>query len=220
MLQMDASLPTILKTRNNFYREQASLLYDPGAYSLASILVEIPWLALCILIGTSIAYFMVGLSSNAGVFFFHYLVAVLLGLTLVSLGHMVGAALPSFDVAQAVIGTAAPILFIFGGLFQAPSKMPEGSRWVTVIDPISYAFSALVSTHFYCEGGSASGCPSVNVPDPIQGLVLRDRYDYVRDTYEVYYENRWANLGYLTIFVLVFQFGAFMAVRYIRHIVR
>lgn len=54
MLNMDSALPTLIKTRPNFYREQSSLMYVPGAYILANIVVELPWLLLVVLTGSTV----------------------------------------------------------------------------------------------------------------------------------------------------------------------
>ena len=108
MLNMDASLPTLIASRSSFYRENAALMYNSGAYVLANFVVEIPWLALIVLSGTSIGYFMIGLAPSAPVFFTHYLATFTLALVLVSFGQSVAATMPSFDTAQAVVGILAP----------------------------------------------------------------------------------------------------------------
>jgi hypothetical protein len=108
MLNMDASLPTLISSRSSFYRENAALMYNSGAYVLANFVVEIPWLAVIVLSGTSIGYFMIGLTPSASVFFTHYLATFTLALVLVSFGQSVAATMPSFDTAQAVVGILAP----------------------------------------------------------------------------------------------------------------
>jgi ABC-type multidrug transport system permease subunit len=137
MLNMDASMPTLIANRANFYREQSSLMYNSGAYALSNFLVELPWLAGIVLAGTSIGYFMIGLRADASSFFTHYFATFVLALVLVSFGNAVAASMPSFDTAQAVVGILAPILFLFGGMFSKPSSMPAGSKWINTIDPIA-----------------------------------------------------------------------------------
>ena len=105
---MDASLPTLIASRSSFYRENAALMYNSGAYVLANFVVELPWLAGIVLAGTSIGYFMIGLVPSAAVFFTHYLSTYALALVLVSFGQAVAATMPSFDTAQAVVGILAP----------------------------------------------------------------------------------------------------------------
>lgn len=231
MMQMDTAMPVLIKSRVVFYREQASLMYDSFAYTLSLLSVEIPWVFGILMVVVPIGYFMLGLLgsaflaapegvSAASTYFFHFLVTFIQALVFVGLGQFIAAAAPSFDVAQAIIGTCAPVLFLFGGMFSPPSKMPPGSRWVNVIDPIGYAFRALIPPQFHCPGGAAAGCPQMTVPDPVHGIVTVDRYTYVENLYDFKYEDRWAQVGYLAIFVAVFQAGNMLATRYIRHIVR
>ena len=47
-----------------------------------------------------------------------------------------------------------------------------------------------------------------------------DRYDYVSQKYDVWWDQEWINLGYLAIFIAVFQVLALYGTNKIRHIVR
>lgn len=107
-------------------------------------------------------------------------------------------------------------------MFSPPSSMPPGARWVNVIDPITYAFSSLVVQHFHCEDGdrAAGACPTITVPHPQLGPISVDRQTYVDGRYELNYDQRWNQVGYIAIFILAFQLLAVLAVRFIRHIVR
>lgn len=140
ILQMDSSLPVLISARPIFYRETAAYMYDPIVRAAALLTVELPWLAAILLWVVPIGYFMQGLVGSAWVapvpgttaaatFFFQYFVVFTLGFVFVSLGQLVAAVMPTFDLAQAVVGLLIPILFLFGGLFQPPSLMPPGTRW-------------------------------------------------------------------------------------------
>ena len=112
--------------------------------------------------------------------------------------------MPTFDVAQAVIGLFVPIIFLFGGLFNPPTLMPPGTHWIYVIDPVGYAFSAIIAPQFFCDSNVAT-CPSISVITPA-GTYSVPTYNYVANLYSIDFNNRWNNVGYLTIFVLVFQY--------------
>lgn len=70
-----------------------------------------------------------GLNSDAGVFFFHYFAVYILALVYVSIGTFLSTAMPTFEVAQALLGIIAPLLFLFGGLWSPPSQMAPGCVW-------------------------------------------------------------------------------------------
>ncbi len=48
MLNMQTSLPVLVRERAVYYRERASYLYGSVPYALSSILVELPWLVLMV----------------------------------------------------------------------------------------------------------------------------------------------------------------------------
>ena len=84
------------------------------------------------------------------------------------------------------------------------------------IDPITYAFRAVIPTHFYCEGVD---CPTITVVND-DVLTDEDRYTWIARKYDIDYNTRWENLGYLAIFIIVFQLAVILATRYVRHISR
>ena len=65
LINMQTSVPGLISVRAVFYREQASSMYDSFAYSLSLFLIELPYLAIIILVSTSVGYFMFGLRPEA-----------------------------------------------------------------------------------------------------------------------------------------------------------
>ena len=113
---INSCLPTFAMHRPVFYRERASYLYDSTAHGLASILIEVPWLALMVMCVIPIIYYMVGFNSDSAAFWFYAFVSWVFCLVFVSIAQVVAAVMPSVNVAQAVVGLVIPILFLFGGL--------------------------------------------------------------------------------------------------------
>jgi len=221
MVNMNQIVPALLSVRVVFYREQAAAMYSPSVYQLAAFLVEVPWLAGILLVATSIGYFMFGLAPRA--FGFHYLACVVLAVVYVSIGMTVASFVPTFEVAQAVLGLLGPLFFLFGGLWSPPPQMAEGARWFCWIDPITYAFKALIPQQFY-SGSDGPGVPSMLLTGPtppcspslpagvpcggssvpggavvLNGNILFnvDRYVYVSQKYDVWFDQEWQSLGYL-----------------------
>jgi ABC-type multidrug transport system ATPase subunit/ABC-type multidrug transport system permease subunit len=223
MLNMQASIPDLVKNRATFYREQAAHMYDPFAYSLANITVEVPWTACIMLAVLPIVYFMLGLSSDASTFFSHYIISFALALVFISIGHLMAAAMPSYEVAMSAAGAIAPLTFLFGGMFAPVPSMPAGARWVASIDPVYYTFQALIPIHFWCDA-SVPGvhCPTIPVPSVTSagGVASMDRYKYVTKTYDMTYDAHWTNFGYIWIFFVVLQVGTMLNIKYRRYIVR
>ena len=207
MINMNTSVPGLISVRAVFYREQNGNFYDSFAYSLALLFTELPYLAAIMLTSTSVGYFMFGLRPEAGAFFFHALISYTLAVVYISIGQCVSSLVPTFEVAQAVLGILGPLFFLFGGLWSPPSQMADGASWFCVIDPITYAFRAIIPQQFIDAGTALIG--------------TQTKYEYVSSKYVVYDGNdAWNALGYLAIFIAVFQTGAFLGMRYVRHIVR
>ena len=68
-----------------------------------------------------------------------------------------------------------------------------------------------------CGGGNMVGGAIVLNGNVVFNL---DRYDYVSQKYDVWWDQEWINLGYLAIFIAVFQVLALYGTNKIRHIVR
>jgi ATP-binding cassette subfamily G (WHITE) protein 2 (SNQ2) len=222
MIQLNTTMPAAIQFRPTFYREALSYMYAPLVKVASEMTVELPWMAGIVLATLPISYFLLGLSSDAGTFFFHYLATLVLCFTYWCLGAALAALLPTFEVIQALAGVLMPLFFLFGGLWSPPSQMASGASWFCYIDPITYAFKALIPPHFYCAGAgtpAGAGCPTLSVIS-LQGQSTAPVYSFVSNKYEVYYSDRWSNLGYLSLFIVVFAGVAVLATQFVRHIVR
>jgi len=161
-------------------------------------------------------YFMFGLAADASVFFYTYLVTLVLASVYASLGMFIAAAMPTFEVAQALLGILGPLFFLFGGLWSPPPQMTAGARWFCYIDPITYAFQSIIPPHFYCDTSTpaaAAACPRLAVP----GVGSTPLWPFVQSKYGL--ENSKFPLqqtGFLCIFIVVFQLGHILAVSFVR----
>ena len=117
-INLSSCLPGLMRARPVFYRETASLLYHPWAQLLAWVTAEVPWIAGILLVGPTLAYYMIGFGGGgAAEFWTAYLTLYVLVLACVLLGATVANALPSLELAQAALGIITPILMLYGGLY-------------------------------------------------------------------------------------------------------
>lgn len=93
-------------------------------HALSFAVMELPWLLLLVLIVVTPFYFMVGLNSSPGFYFFFILVVWQMGFTFISVGMLAAAVFPTAAVAQTVIGIAIPLCFLFGGLYLPCAASP------------------------------------------------------------------------------------------------
>ena len=59
-------------------------------------------------------------------------------------------------------------------------------------------------------------CPTIQVPT-IHGPVVLDRWTYMATLYDFNYGDRWTQLGWLVVFVAVFQLGHFACAQFLQH---
>lgn len=50
--------------------------------------------------------------------------------------------------------------------------------------------------------------------------MTEDRFAYVQESFGLSYGNRWIDIGYLVVFICVFQILHFWALKYVSHIKR
>ncbi|RYG57570.1 ATP-binding cassette domain-containing protein [archaeon] len=96
------------------HRERSSRMYHASANTIASLLIEIPWTAAASLMFTAITYFMVGLRSDAAVFFHYYFILFLVSLIFNYVAQCLVSVTPNVAVAQAVAGLIMSLWFLFG----------------------------------------------------------------------------------------------------------
>jgi ABC-type multidrug transport system permease subunit len=111
-------------------------------------------------------------------------------------------------------GALVGIFFIFAGLLApAPSIGPQW-YWLYRVDPVAYAMAAVTSPQFYCEGGAAAGCPTLAVPTAagVQTVVISD---YIDSYFGIHYDQRWANAGWLVLFVGVLAVFSLLTIQYV-----
>ena len=139
------------KERLVFLKEESAGLYSTFAFFLSKNLIEFPVVVLIPLISTLILYWMVGLDSNAGVFFTFYLAYFLISLTGNSLGLLLGSIIPD----PKIVGLLVPVLLVpfilFSGFFKNRSVLPVWIGWVEFLSPLKYVFIAFVRNELHEE---------------------------------------------------------------------
>ncbi|KAH8091409.1 P-loop containing nucleoside triphosphate hydrolase protein [Cristinia sonorae] len=144
-----AGIPAFLEERQVFMRERLNGLYGPGAYVLANSIVSIPYLFLCSLLFSVLAYWSIGLHPGAGHFFRFLGVLFLAVYTAESQCMVVAAALPIFVAALAIASFLNGFWMSVGGYFIRAVNLPRfWYSWAHWIDFQTYAFTLLTYNDF------------------------------------------------------------------------
>ncbi|GLC68936.1 hypothetical protein PLESTF_000760800 [Pleodorina starrii] len=189
-------VPALVLERRLFVRERSDGLYRAFTY-LAAKLVEELLLALVITLAFS-AYVFYGLQLRGDwvVFCLVYFVDLSVGIVL---AYLIAAVSPNMDVASAAFPGFVVTLLFFAGQLMTLEAMPIWWRWYSRIDFLRYAWGALMVNQF-----------EDNDPEFAGGLTVLQYYGLQG-------ADKWAYLGYLSLFWLVFAVLALLALTYMRH---
>ncbi|OQO05241.1 hypothetical protein B0A48_09008 [Cryoendolithus antarcticus] len=186
-------------------------LYHPSAEAIASMLTDMPYKIMNAIIFNIALYFMVNLRREPGPFFFFMFASFLTTLMMSMLFRTIASV--SRTLAQAMAPAAVLILGIvmFTG-FAIPTRYMLGwCRWINYLDPVAYAFEALMVNEFH---GRRYAC-SAYVPsygDLAQreqvcsavgseaGLASVNGDDYLASAFQYYNSHKWRNIGIIILF--------------------
>jgi ABC-type multidrug transport system permease subunit/ABC-type multidrug transport system ATPase subunit len=195
-------------------------LYHPSAEALASMLCDMPYKVMNTITFNLTLYFMSNLRREPGAFFFFLLISFSTTLAMSMVFRTIASA--SRTLSQAMVPAAMIILglVIFTGFVIPTDYMLGWCRWIGYLDPLSYAFEALVVNEFHGRDFQCTEfVPSPLVPGyanvsaanhvcsaigSVAGSAVVSGDAYVNSGFSYYYENRWRDFGILIIFMIGF----------------
>ncbi|PHH82757.1 hypothetical protein CDD82_4922 [Ophiocordyceps australis] len=134
--------PVLIKHKSFAY-------FHPAAFCFAQIAADIPVILFQVSIFSVILYFMVGLTTSASAFFTYWVIVVAATMCMTALFRAIGAAFSTFDDASKVSGLIISASFMYMGYMIQKPHMHPWFVWLFWIDPLAYAFDALLSNEFH-----------------------------------------------------------------------
>ncbi|CCT70367.1 probable ABC1 transport protein [Fusarium fujikuroi] len=202
-------------------------LYHPSAEAISSMLCDMPYKIANTIVFNITLYFMTNLKREPGAFFFFILMSFVVVLVMSMIFRTIASATRSLF--QALVPAAILILdlVIFTGFVIPKRYMLGWCKWLYWIDPIAYAFEAVVVNEFhnrdytcneFVPNPSVSGygdvasenrvCSAVGA-EPGRAAVNGDRYAEMQFGYK--WENRWRNFGIVIAWIILFTFTYMVA---------
>ncbi|KAF5026954.1 hypothetical protein F66182_984 [Fusarium sp. NRRL 66182] len=140
-------------------KHKAFAMYHPAAFCIAQVAADIPIILLQVSTFSLVEYFMVGLTSSAGHFFTFWVLLVAITFCCTAMFRAVGAAFNTFDSASKVSGFLISATIMYSGYLIPKPQMHDWFVWLFWINPLAYAFDALLSNEFQgkiipCVGSS------------------------------------------------------------------
>ncbi|KAH7137782.1 ABC-2 type transporter-domain-containing protein [Dactylonectria macrodidyma] len=195
-------------------------LYHPSAEAFASMACDLPNKILNAIIFNLVLYFIPNLNREPGAFFFFLLISFFTVLNMSMIFRTIASL--SRSLAGAMVPAAILILalIMFTGFVIPIDYMLGWSRWINYINPLAYAFDALMSNEFH---GRDFRCTNF-VPNPavegyanvsssnrvcssvgsVAGLDLVNGDAYIRSAFSYEWKDRWRNFGILVAFMFFF----------------
>ncbi|KAF9358893.1 hypothetical protein BGX26_000678 [Mortierella sp. AD094] len=139
-----AELPATLMGRPILYKLKKYAMYRPSTYGLAQVVLDIPIIVVNNLLFAFVVYFTSGLQRDAGKFFIFVFILSLAALCMTSFFR----AWQNFDYATKYSGVILLCLILYSGYLIPYQAMRGWFIWIFWVNPLAYAFKALISNEF------------------------------------------------------------------------
>ncbi|CAI6324450.1 unnamed protein product [Periconia digitata] len=195
-------------------------LYHPSAEAFASMLTDMPYKILNAITFNLVLYFMTNLRREPGPYFFFVLISFMLTLVMSMFFRSIASLSRSLDQALAPAAILILGLVMYTGFAIPPNYMLGWSEWIRYLNPVSYAFEALMVNEFHnrdfeCVNFVPSGPAYSNIaPEnqvcstvgsvPGQPFVSGDAW--INISYDYYNSHKWRNFGILWVFLFGLMF--------------
>lgn len=191
-------------------KHRSFALHYPAAFVIAQVATDIPLMLFQMSHFGIVIYFMVGLQTTAEAFFTFWIVIFASAMAMTACFRMIGAAFPTFDAATKASGLLVSALFMYMGYMIIKPEMKPWFVWIFWINPMAYAFEALLGNEFHdqqipCVGPNLApngpgyvpdlggqSCIGVNGARP--GAVVVTGDDYLASM-SFSHSHLWRNLG-------------------------
>ncbi|CCM02003.1 uncharacterized protein FIBRA_04077 [Fibroporia radiculosa] len=213
-----AEIPALFIQRPIVLRHSRAAMYHPFVEALALTLVDVPITAVTIIIYCIVLYFLVGLQQSAGQFFIFLLFIYIMTLTMKGWFRSLAAVFRSPAPAQAIAGISVLVLTLYTGYSLPQPYMIGALRWITYINPLKYAFEALIVNQFHTINAqcaslipSGPGYENVSITNQVcttvgsePGQATVNGLRYVELSFGYSYSHLWRNFGVVVAFGIGF----------------
>ncbi|KAK8065185.1 hypothetical protein PG997_011932 [Apiospora hydei] len=215
---------TVYAERPVVEKQHKYAFYSLSTQAIASYIMDLPYKTANMLVFNLTVYFMTRLRQDAGSFFFFSLVTYLATLVMSCLYRTL--AYLTRTPAQAMVPGALLSLglIVYAGFCIPPAYLPRWSAWMYSVNPLSYAFEALMANEFH---GRQFPCTTMVPQGPgYEGLAVASRIcsvvgarageatirgeAYIESSFGYLNENKWRNVGILAAYFVVL-FGTYIA---------
>ncbi|KAJ2357551.1 hypothetical protein GGF43_001395, partial [Coemansia sp. RSA 2618] len=153
------SMQAYVKERDIMLRERASAVYRVTTFFVSKAMSFIPLALLNGLVFVTGVYFISHLTFEVGKFFIALGVYACSNVVSIAFMLLIGSSVEDVEVAFVIGPAVLTLQLLFGGLLANPSTITPVLRWLRWVNPVSYAYAALIQNEFdglefECKPGS------------------------------------------------------------------
>ena len=217
-LQTLSEIGTQYAQRPIVQRQKTYAMYHPFVDAIASMVAEYPYKLVTVSIFDIVVYFMANLKQEVGAFFIFWLTTYLATLAMSGYFRTLAAVTRKPETAMGLAGVSVMAFAVYTGYVIPRPSMHPWFKWISYLDPLSYAFETLMANEFHgvraiCANVIPSGLGFQNVSasnqvcavtgaKPGQRFVNGD--DYIEASFSYYHSHIGRNTGILFAFVCGF----------------
>eukprot|EP00930_Biecheleria_cincta_P018149 TRINITY_DN14231_c0_g1_i1.p1 TRINITY_DN14231_c0_g1~~TRINITY_DN14231_c0_g1_i1.p1 ORF type:complete len:657 (-),score=110.32 TRINITY_DN14231_c0_g1_i1:378-2291(-) len=207
---------------NIVLRERMNNLYGMAPYYLAKLLVALPVELLPLVVGNTVAFWLLKLDHSADRYLEYLIFTCGMTFSSVGLGFMLAAATGgNIQAASGMVGPIALIFLLLGGFFINTSTIPVWIAWLSKVSYVSWSFQGLCISQFQGRSISAPGyalmpdgsCQPGATPQECQdgSQILGDLFNngIARSDHE-WVDMMWTRFVFILICIGVFNFLGYL----------
>ncbi|TDZ13625.1 ZEB2-regulated ABC transporter 1 [Colletotrichum orbiculare MAFF 240422] len=209
---------TLYEQRPVVEKHNRYALYHQSAEAISSYVLELPYKITNVFTFNSILYFMANLKREPGPFFFFCLVSFAVLLSMSGIYRTMASLARTSHQAMVPVTLLTLGVMMYAGFTVPTSYMQGWSRWMGYINPLSYAFEALMANEFHgrtfqCgtlipSGGSYDQLPlslrTCSAVGAVPGSDVVDGDRYIEESFGYHNSHKWRNFGILCGFIIFF----------------
>ncbi|CAG9325715.1 unnamed protein product [Blepharisma stoltei] len=117
-----------------FLKESKQRIYSTASYYLSKSIADLPMQFLPLLVYCLMVYWVIPFNDyDASKFFIFYFVLILLQISTIGIGYILGCMVKTETVALAIVPVFLQPMMLYSGLFPSVNHYPEGFSWIQYI---------------------------------------------------------------------------------------
>ncbi|XP_021594312.1 pleiotropic drug resistance protein 3 [Manihot esculenta] len=189
-----------------FYKQKELCFYPAWAYVIPATILKVPLSFLEAVVWTSLTYYVIGFSPEAGRFFRQLLLLFVIHLTSISMFRLIASICQTMVVSTAVGSLFIVVSLLFGGFIIPKPYMPAWLDWGFWLSPLTYGEIGLCVNEFLAPRWQKIASANTTIGQQILEIRGLNYQDY-------FY---WISIGVLIGFTVLFNFGFILALTFLK----